>query len=152
MGGSRQKKEQQMRAPKSKIKVDVRSILRERVPAGPAGRPRLSLSKMDQTATLIEGIFPFNPLWLAGLGGEEKIIHPSIFIHPYLSIHPLSIHYPLIHPSILDLISFLRGPPSPRSLSLSLSQNGSNIYFNRRYFPFQSFVACRAWGRRENNI
>ena len=53
MGGSRQKKEQQMRAPKSKIKVDVRSILRERVPAGPAGRPRLSLSKMDQTATLI---------------------------------------------------------------------------------------------------
>ena len=43
-----------MRSPKSKIKVDVRSILRERVPAGPAGRPRLSLShKMDQTATLI---------------------------------------------------------------------------------------------------
>ena len=34
---------------------------------------QLSLSKMDQTATLIEGIFPFNPLWLAGLGGEEKM-------------------------------------------------------------------------------
>ena len=35
---------------------------------------------MDRTSTLIEGIFPFNPLWLAGLGGEEKIIYSFLVL------------------------------------------------------------------------
>ena len=82
---------------------------RESRPARPAG-PALSLKNGSDSYFNRRYFFPFNPLWLAGLGGEEKIIHPYLSIHIYPSI----IHYPSIfifllyyYISLLSLLSLV---------------------------------------------